>query len=70
MRYFKRSSGKGAPSTHGMQYFASHHVCRYIVEFPMDAGQNDNVYLNIKYLRNIKMTVGIGYNYKSKDLNG
>ena len=36
----------------------------------MDAGLNDNIYIDIKYLRNIKLTIGIGYNYLASDLNG
>jgi hypothetical protein len=36
----------------------------------MDAAVNDNIYLNIKYLRNIKMTFGVGYSFSTNDLNG
>ena len=34
----------------------------------MDAGLNDNIYFDIKYLKNVKLIIGVGFNFLTKDL--
>ena len=35
----------------------------------MDAGLNDNIYFDIKYLKNVKLVIGVGFNFQKKDLD-
>jgi hypothetical protein len=65
LREFTRYEG-----VNGLKHFGSGHVCRYRIKFPMDSGANDNINFVIKYLRNIKITVGLGYDYSKASLNG
>ena len=58
VRDFTRYEG-----VNGLKHFSSGHVCRYRIKFPMDSGANDNINFVIKYLKNIKVTIGLGYDY-------